>query len=419
MGVSIKGKLQQTTENRDTSIFPNYLYGVILTKDIETAIGVAYPSMFCEYKGEYNRWAGNVTASNKIAKKLLARIVKDETFARKALQKQAHVDAVLGQLCAEIKVVKVGVLTNKELSNILTKLTNQYTEEAISHWLPLGVEGFNSEFTNYLLNFLRKKLDDEELANEYFVVLTTPTKKTRKLAKPSKESIAKQNRYAKKVLDGEALYRRLFETMREFAFMKNWSKETFELAERCMERLLKEIGARSNVGLELAKSMVLEELTKALASGKLPENLKVRQRHCIFVFGAGEYELIVGKAKVEDFLKKYLDVPVVSKRADIKGQVAQTGIAKGVVRRIESAKDMYKFKEGEVLVSSKTLPDFVPIMRKAAAIVTDYGGITCHAAIVSRELGVPCVIGTKIATRVLKDGDVVIVDAKKGIVHRL
>ena len=66
-----------------------------------------------------------------------------------------------------------------------------------------------------------------------------------------------------------------------------------------------------------------------------------------------------------------------------------------------------------------TTPDFVPAMKKAAAIVTEQGGITSHAAIVSRELGVPCVIGTKIATRVLKDGDLVEVDANKGIVRKV
>ena len=66
-----------------------------------------------------------------------------------------------------------------------------------------------------------------------------------------------------------------------------------------------------------------------------------------------------------------------------------------------------------------TRPDFMPLMRKAKAVITDEGGITCHAAIVSRELGIPCIIGTKIATKVLKDGDMVEVDANKGIVRKI
>ena len=66
-----------------------------------------------------------------------------------------------------------------------------------------------------------------------------------------------------------------------------------------------------------------------------------------------------------------------------------------------------------------TRPEFVPIMKKAAAIVTDEGGITCHAAIISRELGVPCVVGTKIATKVLKDNDFVEIRATHGLVRKL
>ena len=66
-----------------------------------------------------------------------------------------------------------------------------------------------------------------------------------------------------------------------------------------------------------------------------------------------------------------------------------------------------------------TTPDFVPAMRNAAAIVTDEGGVTSHAAIVSREMNKPCIIGTKIATQVFKDGDVVEVDAEKGVVRKL
>ncbi len=66
-----------------------------------------------------------------------------------------------------------------------------------------------------------------------------------------------------------------------------------------------------------------------------------------------------------------------------------------------------------------TVPDFVPAMRKAAAIVTDEGGITCHAAIIARELGKPCVIGTKFATKVFRDGDLVEVDSEVGVVRKL
>ena len=80
---------------------------------------------------------------------------------------------------------------------------------------------------------------------------------------------------------------------------------------------------------------------------------------------------------------------------------------------------MSKMKPGDILVSKATNPNVVPAMKIAGAIITDEGGITCHAAIISRELKIPCVIGTKIATQVLKDGDKVEVDANNGIIKKL
>lgn len=101
---------------------------------------------------------------------------------------------------------------------------------------------------------------------------------------------------------------------------------------------------------------------------------------------------------------------------EMKGTPASKGLATGKVRLILLKSQVAKLKEGEILVTEMTNPDFVPAMKKAAAIVTDEGGVTCHAAIVSRELGKPCVIGTKIATKVLKDGDMVEVDANRGLI---
>ncbi len=105
--------------------------------------------------------------------------------------------------------------------------------------------------------------------------------------------------------------------------------------------------------------------------------------------------------------------------SELEGQVACPGKVIGPVRVIYSQKDFASFKAGEVLVTSMTRPESVPLMKIASAIITDEGGITCHAAIVSRELKKPCIIGTRVATSVLHDGDEVEVDAEKGIVRIL
>jgi len=98
----------------------------------------------------------------------------------------------------------------------------------------------------------------------------------------------------------------------------------------------------------------------------------------------------------------------------IKGLGAAPGMASGVVRIIASSKDLDKVKPGDIMVTKMTMPDMVPGMKRAGAIVTDEGGMACHAAIVSRELGCPAVVGTKKATQVLKEGMVVTVDGAKG-----
>ncbi|NMB78402.1 MAG: phosphoenolpyruvate synthase [Methanomicrobiales archaeon] len=101
----------------------------------------------------------------------------------------------------------------------------------------------------------------------------------------------------------------------------------------------------------------------------------------------------------------------------LKGQGAAPGIASGNVVIIRDVRDVGKVKEGDILVTRMTNPDMVPAMRKVAAIVTDEGGMTCHAAIVSRELGTPAVVGTKNATNLLKADQVVTVDGEKGHIY--
>lgn len=103
----------------------------------------------------------------------------------------------------------------------------------------------------------------------------------------------------------------------------------------------------------------------------------------------------------------------------IKGIAASTGIAEGIVKVVTGVKDAPHFQEGYILVAEMTEPSMVIMMNKAAAIVTDKGGLTSHPAIVSRELGIPCVVATKTGTKVLKDGVKVRVDGTKGEVFIL
>lgn len=122
------------------------------------------------------------------------------------------------------------------------------------------------------------------------------------------------------------------------------------------------------------------------------------------------------------FLEKkglYIESVDVEQR-EFKGTVACPGaVIRGTAATIFNSREVAPFPAGAILVTPMTQPEYVPAMKKAKAIVTDEGGLTCHAAIVSREMGIPCIIGTKIATRLIKDGDTIEVDAQQGVVRIL
>lgn len=109
----------------------------------------------------------------------------------------------------------------------------------------------------------------------------------------------------------------------------------------------------------------------------------------------------------------------IQKVSAVTGKPAFLGQVKGIAKIVRSVQEIGKLKAEEILITPMTTIDFTPYLDRTSAIVTDEGGITCHAAIVSRELKIPCVIGTKIATKIFKDGDMVEVDAERGIVRKI
>jgi len=149
------------------------------------------------------------------------------------------------------------------------------------------------------------------------------------------------------------------------------------------------------------------------------DELNRRFRFSVMYCKLGKIKIYTGK-QAKDFLKKQnFEKIVINQSDELKGTPAFVGRVKGRVKIINLPEEMIKMEKGNIMVSHTTFPSLVPAMKKAAAIVTDDGGITCHAAIVARELKIPCVVGTKFATKVLKDSDMVEVDANKGIVRKI
>ncbi len=174
---------------------------------------------------------------------------------------------------------------------------------------------------------------------------------------------------------------------------------------------------------ELLQYLFFRELEDFLEKDvKLPSIMELaRRKKCFFAsqYYPDKYLLKSGRqAEIEIKKRKFFDEKTID-ASEITGQTAHPGRISGKVSVILGRQDFYKFKPGNIIVSPMTEPSFLPLMKKARAFVTDDGGVLCHAAIVARELKKPCVIGTKIATKIFKDGDLVEVDANKGIVKKI
>ena len=147
--------------------------------------------------------------------------------------------------------------------------------------------------------------------------------------------------------------------------------------------------------------------------------MKRRQQiYILFLDRHKKLRVLSGPAAQSYYNKNFREQPPKPVQA-IKGTVACLGHARGRVRIVITQADQKKMKKGEIIVSTMTTPQLMSAIKLAAAIITDEGGLTANAAIVSRELNIPCIVGTKIATQVLTDGDLVEVDANQGWIRKI
>ncbi len=177
---------------------------------------------------------------------------------------------------------------------------------------------------------------------------------------------------------------------------------------KSLERIYPDLGILSSM-------IKLDELRKDTLPTK--EELRRRLLGFTLVDGNLEHQTIQQVANVYDLQLETVAFDTAA--TSIKGEAAYKGKVSGKVCRVMGHMDFGKIREGQILVSPMTMVDFLPEMKKAAAFITDEGGVTCHAAIVAREMKKPCIIGTKIATQIFKDGDTVEVDAETGVVRKV
>lgn len=224
-----------------------------------------------------------------------------------------------------------------------------------------------------------------------------------------KESIKKLNLGKDEII--------LIESIRELVYFRSYRLDVVFRSEYIIKNLFEEIANRLNLSIQDLNYLFYWEITDFLEGKEInKEFIEKRKKNYALNYRNGKLEVLYGK-DIDKLAEEFKEEA--EKVKEIKGSAASQGKVKGTVKVIHHISDLSKVKEGDILVATMTKPDYIIAMEKAVAFVTDEGGITCHAAIISREMNKPCIIGTKFATKVLKDGDLVEVDAETGVVKIL
>lgn len=304
-----------------------------------------------------------------------------------------------------LKLVEIKNLSDEVIKEKLAEHVEKYC------WLPYGITGpaWGEEYFFESMKELMQR-SPEEIKNELNELNL------------SVDKINKQQQEIQDELKIDQLHLRLLKLARDSIQMKAYTKEALFFGYYAAERLFQAMADRLEIEVRLLRHLLPWEVGSALKSGQIDKiELEKRYEYSFHLIHKGETRVFTGD-EAREFVKNIkLERQGCVKETvrEVKGSCAMPGKVRGKTRIINAVADMGKMNEGDVLVSKMTDPQIIAVMKKAGAIVTDMGGITCHAAIVARELRIPCIIGTKFATQVFKDGDMVEVDAEKGIIRKI
>jgi phosphohistidine swiveling domain-containing protein len=426
----------------DMVLTPHLVYPVLelFKTHAERIAGITFENIYCYIKNKEGRWAYDEDDLFRVGKMFFDNPDKMFQLSKKWSEYIGKFEKIIEQ------INNLEKLSSQELCDIYKRFYLAYMEEFS---IPLLANAYDF----YFQRWLREKVT----SNEDYLALVAPSRESftqrenrelfairrdsnfiKNIEKHAKKYFWLLNSYADtKMLDAEYFIHK-YETeeywpeqflpkekliekyeikpehihaAEEAIFWRDERKMYNMIGDHYLVVLLNEIGRREGISLEDMKYVLPSEIGKADII-----EIERRKNAILMLLHYGKIDLFTGDEAIK--LKNEIFPEEIENILEVNGTPACLGIVTGRARIILRPQDFCKFQEGEVLITYMTRPDFVPLMKMAAAIVTEEGGITCHAAIVSRELRKPCVIGTKIATKVFKDGDMVEVDADRGIVRR-
>jgi phosphohistidine swiveling domain-containing protein len=248
------------------------------------------------------------------------------------------------------------------------------------------------------------KMKDESISFNH------PSDELSLMEETKKTTIEKKKEYLSLLEEDEKL---MAELLAEGTWLQDERKRCNLIGDHVLTEFLKELSARTGVSLDILHNASVFEFG-AILNGKADIDAIARRHEDYFTiyteYSLKHRKLVAGPGR------RY-DVSDVEHTDEFRGTPASLGKTEGKVVVITKEEDFGKMKDGAILVSVMTRPEYTPLMKRASGIITDEGGLTCHAAVVSREFKIPCIVGTRHATRILKDGDIVELDAAKGLVR--
>jgi phosphoenolpyruvate synthase/pyruvate phosphate dikinase len=331
--------------------------------------------------------------------------LEEESYATKAERELLEIALPLLKeknvvASADIKQFTLSIKQNKAIH----KKVFQYNQKW--EWLPI-----QAEEEPYNMDFLIGELQK---------LVASPVKIKMRLSELDKHIgiIKAKKTQLLKNLKIDRPHHRLIAVFQKWVYLKDFRRSIISQERLYSRSLYAEIGKRLKLTGREVRFLSPNELVNTLSQkSNLPSKEEIYDRMKAFVLlrHNKEIKLLTGE-KANKIIRQELPVLKVSEEKILKGTSASPGRATGNVKIILGAQDASKITVGDVLVARQTTPDLLGAMKKSIAIITDEGGLLCHAAIVSRELKLPCIVGIKIATNVLKDGDIVEVNADNGMV---
>jgi len=388
------------------------LYGNIKNKNLDELSNLEIKKILMEYNTYLNRALAYFTTSRPEATKVIVDKIKNILAAK--INNKKLIDEYLTYLSTPADFDE----TMKERIDFF-RLIKHYTaskKELENHAIKYPAMFFNTYNKSEVITFLNNRLKEskDNISKEIKRIEENIKEIKNKHDKIYSEFNNNDLRYYAKILQKSALGRA--------GIKQIWSGAEYLFLD-LINLLQKRIGINFD---DFIKCFTFTDVYNFLDK-KIELNDKEISEHkqCILIhYFNKELHYYYGKDALE-YKEKFVKIAEKAESKEIKGIIANKGFAKGKVRILNVSdlkqfiEDSKSFNNGEILVTTMTSPIMVSMMSKASAIITDEGGICSHAAITSREFSIPCIVGTKIATKVLKDGDLIEVDAEKGIVRKI